>query len=603
MLLPCPAGSCVSKESPCRSITCAISSAVAGDTIIVGPGRYGDLNRNGTPGDSIGEEIPAPGCGCMLAMNKAVSLISSDGAAATAIDGRSVGGANSVATVLIFSVGGEFGRPGKGFTVTNTVESSGTAIVVDANNVAIRGNQVVSFRGLTFNTATGTGIRTVDFPQTISIEGNQLMGWGTAISAGGDGKTIRKNAISLCSSGIFISGNSRATGNVIVGTAFSVEPKQTAAVVGNAFYGDRITVNAQPGFTGVIQKNNFVGSSDDCALTNLSQTNDLDVTNNYWGGPYRAGPRSRRRLLRCPRHGDGRAIRDEAVRGQGTREAMTHGRARRVSMAQVLRSTALAMSCMLWAVPQAHAVTGAVCIKKTLNGSLKLRSAGICKPSEIQIGSFDGTTLQLTGINVQIVSGSGATDGAVNGRGNLIVGYNAASSVQTRTGSHNVVVGDEHEYTSYGGLVAGFKNTITGPFASVSGGRISWATGTYASVSGGVNNTASGESASASGGRVNTASGLEAAVSGGAGNTASGLAASVSGGINNQASNNGCSVSGGAGNTASGFNASVAGGLSNVASGTDSSISGGAVLTQPAQWGWAAGSVTGNVVVGNFESP
>ena len=155
---------------------------------------------------------------------------------------------------------------------------------------------------------------------------------------------------------------------------------------------------------------------------------------------------------------------------------MTHGRARRGSMAQVLRSTALAMLCTLWAVPQAHAVTGAVCIKKTLNGSLKLRSAGICKPSEIQIGSFDGTTLQLTGINVQIVSGFGATDGAVNGRGNLIVGYNAASSGQARTGSHNVVVGDEHEYTSYGGLVAGFKNTITGPFASVSGGRISWAT-------------------------------------------------------------------------------------------------------------------------------
>jgi hypothetical protein len=104
-----------------------------------------------------------------------------------------------------------------------------------------------------------------------------------------------------------------------------------------------------------------------------------------------------------------------------------------------------------------------------------------------------GTTLQLSGINVQIVSGSGATDGAVNGRGNLIVGYNAASSGQTRTGSHNVVVGDEHEYTSYGGLVAGFKNTSAGPFASVSGGRISWATGTYASVSGGVNNTASGD--------------------------------------------------------------------------------------------------------------
>jgi hypothetical protein len=72
----------------------------------------------------------------------------------------------------------------------------------------------------------------------------------------------------------------------------------------------------------------------------------------------------------------------------------------------------------------AHAVTGALCIKSTLNSSLKMRATGICKSSEIQIGSFDGTTLQFSGINVQVVSGSGATDGALNGKGNLIVGYN-----------------------------------------------------------------------------------------------------------------------------------------------------------------------------------
>jgi hypothetical protein len=36
----------------------------------------------------------------------------------------------------------------------------------------------------------------------------------------------------------------------------------------------------------------------------------------------------------------------------------------------------------------------------------------------------DGRTLRFTGVNVQIVSGSGATDGPVNGLGNLIMGYN-----------------------------------------------------------------------------------------------------------------------------------------------------------------------------------
>src|SRR4051812_43116612 len=32
-------------------------------------------------------------------------------------------------------------------------------------------------------------------------------------------------------------------------------------------------------------------------------------------------------------------------------------------------------------------------------------------------------TIRFTGVNVQVVSGSGATDGAVNGAGNLVVGY------------------------------------------------------------------------------------------------------------------------------------------------------------------------------------
>jgi hypothetical protein len=203
-----------------------------------------------------------------------------------------------------------------------------------------------------------------------------------------------------------------------------------------------------------------------------------------------------------------------------------------------------------------------------------MRPTGICKSSEIQIGSFDGTTLQFSGINVQVVSGSGATDGALNGKGNLIVGYNKSSFGQTRTGSNNLVVGDEHEYTSSGGLVAGFENTISGEWASVSGGEFSLASGPESSVSGGQGNTASNQGAS---------------VSGGFGNTASGLLASLSGGSNN---------------TASGMIASVSGGGGNTASGDQSSISGGQFLAQPAGNGWAAGSlVPGNVVVGDFESP
>jgi len=35
-----------------------------------------------------------------------------------------------------------------------------------------------------------------------------------------------------------------------------------------------------------------------------------------------------------------------------------------------------------------------------------------------------GATVRFTGVNVQVVSGSGTTDGALNGKGNLIIGYN-----------------------------------------------------------------------------------------------------------------------------------------------------------------------------------
>ncbi len=53
--------------------------------------------------------------------------------------------------------------------------------------------------------------------------------------------------------------------------------------------------------------------------------------------------------------------------------------------------------------------------------------------------------------------------------GNLIIGYDK-NEVSTRTGSHNLIVGDLHEYTSYGGIVSGTENTLAGPNATILGG-------------------------------------------------------------------------------------------------------------------------------------
>ena len=171
----------------------------------------------------------------------------------------------------------------------------------------------------------------------------------------------------------------------------------------------------------------------------------------------------------------------------------------------------------------------------------------------------------ITGANLRIVNGLGATD-TTNGLGNLLVGYNelrqellpacSGSTEQfctdTRTGSHNVVVGRLHNFSRFSGLVVGDMNALSGDFAVVSGGAGNTASGFGAAVSGGSQNTASGFTASVSGGELNIASSLLSTVSGGSQNTATNTYASVSGGEHNIASGAAASVSGGSNRSAPG---------------------------------------------------
>ena len=87
--------------------------------------------------------------------------------------------------------------------------------------------------------------------------------------------------------------------------------------------------------------------------------------------------------------------------------------------------------------------------------------------------SRSGHTLTFRGMNVHLESGSGSTAGAVNGLGNLIIGYN--ENPGTQTGSNNLVVGNGQSFTSYGGIVTGQDNAISAPFASVTGGEFNLA--------------------------------------------------------------------------------------------------------------------------------
>lgn len=136
--------------------------------------------------------------------------------------------------------------------------------------------------------------------------------------------------------------------------------------------------------------------------------------------------------------------------------------------------------------------------------------------------------LVFQGINVQIRSQSGPTD--LDGTGNLIVGWNEALPSLDRSGSNNLVIGNNHSYSSHNGFVTGYQNAISSPFASVCGGRNNSAQGESSSVTGGEDNTASGKNSSVTGGADNRATGDNSSVTGGSLNTASGFCATVSGG-------------------------------------------------------------------------
>jgi hypothetical protein len=131
----------------------------------------------------------------------------------------------------------------------------------------------------------------------------------------------------------------------------------------------------------------------------------------------------------------------------------------------------------------------------------------------VESGVGGKPTVQFSGVNVQLVNGEGKTE-LVNGEGNLVIGYDENVG-RAQTGSHNLILGEEQAFTSFGGLVAGFGNTISGREATVSGGALNTASGFYTAVTGGMRNTAKVEAASVQGGDLNLAESRFASIFGG----------------------------------------------------------------------------------------
>jgi hypothetical protein len=236
------------------------------------------------------------------------------------------------------------------------------------------------------------------------------------------------------------------------------------------------------------------------------------------------------------------------------------------------------------------------------NPSCSAGTTPVLAPTFISSGVGGKPTVAFSGVNVQVVSGSGSTGGAVNGEGNLILGYAENPNAYAQTGSNDLIVGSGNGWKGYGEIVGGFKNQVTNNYATAVG-EGNAATGTY-SLAAGEANKASGTASTVIAGEHNQASGQWSGVGGGEYNLASDPFSAVSAGCQGVtgtgstlsgscASSGGESISGGALNRASGLFSSVSAGQQNQANGTLTAVSGGDHNTAGSPGNGNFASVTG----------
>jgi parallel beta-helix repeat protein len=174
---------CGEQQQPCRSIRRAILNAHDGDTVLVGPGRYGDVNGDGDfrdPGEEKAEV--GVGCNCMIKIDKPLTLASLSGAAATVLDA----GDGVQEVVRILADNASFGQVGKGFTVMQA-RRTGVVIAEHTNNIRVAGNIIKGNRG--------SGIRLNGANST--LQGNFIQNnrdHGLVIDPG-KGHEIRQNVV------------------------------------------------------------------------------------------------------------------------------------------------------------------------------------------------------------------------------------------------------------------------------------------------------------------------------------------------------------------------------------------------------------------------
>jgi hypothetical protein len=299
---------CGASNAACRSISQSIANATAGDTILVGPGRYGDLDFDGALG-WLGEETgnPDPASQGGVYVNKSLTILSTAGAEATIID---MGGSKPAAVEIVAS-NVRFGDREQGFTLTGTQtyglyshRSGGISISGNISHsvpfagfvVYAEGPDVEVRHNLAFANGAGFLIASNDPDYFVVFQANSALNNQTGVITGSIGAhRVIANRVSGNTAGGFAVnwGSTRFTRNQVTGNrigasvnGYDPQTPQTGPVfTRNNFVGN--TVNGIDVFPGPanarvrLRENNIFGN-DNCGTTNQSDAT-LDARHNFWG--------------------------------------------------------------------------------------------------------------------------------------------------------------------------------------------------------------------------------------------------------------------------------------------------------------------------------
>jgi hypothetical protein len=177
---------CGTKSVPCRSLARAVGAAPSGAVVLVGPGRYGDVNRNGSvdPGDETSVPSDEFWRG-VIRVERPIRIYSTHGAEVTTIDISSYPLTLPRAVVAIRANDVQFGRRGGGFRMFGPEDGANGAEVTfspekPVRNVRVSGN-IIEGRPVFGQLYFGSGISLLGAHHSVLLTDNVISGKATGI--------------------------------------------------------------------------------------------------------------------------------------------------------------------------------------------------------------------------------------------------------------------------------------------------------------------------------------------------------------------------------------------------------------------------------------